>query len=190
MSHRNQKQLVQAVDCLYFTWHQEQPTTACIFVVDECLAIPPPPTRWMRSSFSDRCMFLRRGKGDVGISQQMSCWGEVTGSTLVSAAASSGSRRVKSRARLVHRAQPGSSRTRLRPPWWVCTVLYLRWLLQRMVEPLLLISVEWRLVIGGKHYRNGSSSREKNSLTKKGTDEENPQRHIDDRWGDVDEPVG
>lgn len=28
------------------------------------------------------------------------------------------------------------------------------------------------------------------SLTKKGTDEENPQRHIDDRWGDVDKPVG
>lgn len=28
------------------------------------------------------------------------------------------------------------------------------------------------------------------SLTKKGTDEENPQRHIDDRRGDVDEPVG
>lgn len=28
------------------------------------------------------------------------------------------------------------------------------------------------------------------SLTKEGTDEERPQRHIDDGWGDVDEPVG
>lgn len=28
------------------------------------------------------------------------------------------------------------------------------------------------------------------SLTKKGADEENPQRHIDDRWCDVDKPVG
>lgn len=28
------------------------------------------------------------------------------------------------------------------------------------------------------------------SLTEKSTDEENPQRHIDDRGGDVDEPVG
>lgn len=27
-------------------------------------------------------------------------------------------------------------------------------------------------------------------LTKKGTEEENPQRHVDDRRGDVDEPVG
>lgn len=26
-------------------------------------------------------------------------------------------------------------------------------------------------------------------LTQKCTNEENPQRHIDDRWGDVDEPV-
>lgn len=32
-------------------------------------------------------------------------------------------------------------------------------------------------------------NREVSSLTKKGADEENPQRHIDDRRGDVDEPV-
>lgn len=31
---------------------------------------------------------------------------------------------------------------------------------------------------------------EVDGLTKKGTNEENPQRHIDDGWGDVDEPVG
>lgn len=186
MSHRNQKQLVQAVDCLYFT---SGTTHHCMHFCGWWVLGNSSTAYEMDAEQLQWPLHVPEG-GDVGISQQMSCWGEVTGSTLVSAAASSGSRRVKSRARLVHRAQPGSSRTRLRLPWWVCTVLYLRWLLQRMVEPLLLISVEWRLVIGGKHYRNGSSSREKNSLTKKGTDEENPQRHIDDRWGDVDEPVG
>lgn len=35
----------------------------------------------------------------------------------------------------------------------------------------------------------GQNKTEVSSLTKKGADEENSQRHIDDRRGDVDEPV-
>ncbi len=75
-------------------------------------------------------------KGDVGISLQMRCQG-VNLSTPVSSAAFSGSRRARLRAQRVRRAQPESSKTRPRPLSSVCTVLCLRWSLQRMEAPLL-----------------------------------------------------
>lgn len=60
------------------------------------------------------------------------CWG-LLWSTLVSAAAFSGSRRAGWKAQRARRAQPESSRTQPRRQWSVCTVLYPPWWLRKMV---------------------------------------------------------
>ena len=98
------------------------------------LAPPVPAATWARAA----CSWAEwRGCWDQPADEVLRC---LQWSTLVSAAASSGSRRARWRARRGLRARPENSRTRPRRRWSVCRVLYPRWSLQKMAAPLLWIN--------------------------------------------------
>lgn len=164
------------------------------FAVSELLVAPlvrNSPTSscvwgWGRATRVTAACSWAEGRGTSGSGDEV--MSVVLCSTLVSSAVFSGSRQARWRAPRVHPAQPESTRTQPRQLWSVCTVSCLRWSLQMTAAPLLSIGQvkhRWDAEQWGK-----PKIKHSRSLTKKGTDEENPQRHIDDRWGDVDKPVG
>lgn len=177
-----------------YTFSTAGATHHCMsFVVNELLVAPvvrnsPTSSRvWGRGRATRVTAACSWAEGRGHWDQEMRWWG-VLCSTLVSSAVFSGSRQARWRAQRVHPAQPESTRTQPRQLWSVCTVSCLRWSLQMTAAPLLSIGqVKHRW--DTEQWRKPKIKHSSN-LTKKGTDEENPQRHIDDRWGDVDEPVG